>query len=340
MLYKKLLISGLVTSLVACGSQNNVQPTPNISQQNPQIGHENKPAIENTEGQNQSPALNNSKLSSNIATKAGDNTAIYGGISKGQPVNYRVVDTYYPSLAQNFRQRYIILHYTALNLEKSIRALVNNGVSAHYLVNDLDNDEIYQLVDENKRAYHAGISAWRDDKNLNDTSIGIEIVNLGFKTEGGAREFFAFPDFQVKKIASLVKDLADRYNIEPYRILAHSDIAPSRKQDPGPLFPWKQLYTDHQIGMWYNEDEKISMLSNMDYYAFSQKLSSGEMTMSIQQELKKLGYGIEASGQMDEATRKCIEAFQAHFRPEKMNGIWDMECQAILTSLNNRYKGK
>jgi N-acetylmuramoyl-L-alanine amidase len=85
-------------------------------------------------------------------------------------------------------------------------------VSAHYLVNDLDDSEIYQLVDENKRAYHAGISEWRKDVGLNDTSIGIEIVNNGFTEQGGKKTFYPFPDYQVKKVAELVKDLVTLSN--------------------------------------------------------------------------------------------------------------------------------
>src|SRR5690606_35770221 len=138
-----------------------------------------------------------------------------------------------------FRQRYLILHYTALDEEKSVRVLTQQAVSSHYLVNNLGDREIYQLVDENKRAYHAGISAWRNDKSMNDTSIGIEIVNDGYKMDSlNQRQFFPYSEAQFKKIAALTKDIVDRYQIPPTNVLGHSDIAPVRKQDPGPLFPW------------------------------------------------------------------------------------------------------
>lgn len=129
-----------------------------------------------------------------------DNTASYGSIVSAKPAGYKVVKDYFPAIAQNFRQRYLILHYTALPDDKSITVLTQQAVSAHYLVNNTGNNEIYQLVDENKRAYHAGVSAWRVDKNLNDTSIGIEIVNTGYTTDASGKRVFApFDEAQIKK---------------------------------------------------------------------------------------------------------------------------------------------
>ncbi len=133
------------------------------------------------------------------ATK-NDNTVSYGSIVSAKPAGYKVVKTYFPAIAQNFRQRYLILHYTALLDDKSVSVLTQQAVSAHYLVNNTGDNEIYQLVDENKRAYHAGVSSWRNDKNLNDTSIGIEIVNTGYTTDStGKRIFASFSDDQMKK---------------------------------------------------------------------------------------------------------------------------------------------
>lgn len=267
-----------------------------------------------------------------------DNTISYGSIVSANPKGYQVVKTYFPSVGQNFRQKYIILHYTALDNDKSVRVLTEQSVSSHYLVNDSDDKEIYQLVDENKRSYHAGISAWRSDAMLNDTSIGIEIVNTGYVTDAsGAKVFPDFPENQIKKVAALVKDIADRYMIPPTNILGHSDIAPTRKQDPGPKFPWKRLYEDYQVGMWYDDAVMQSFLSQINPETYPLDSATTEFIYNYQLALKKLGYGIDANGRIDDATKKTIEAFQYHFRPEKYDGVMDAESWAILQALNQKY---
>ena len=146
----------------------------------------------------------------NIADSTKNNNTIsYGSIVSAKPKKYTITKTYFPSLGQGFRQRFIILHYTALDNEKSIRVLTQQSVSSHDLVSDLDDHEIFQLVDENKRAYHAGISSWKNSNNLNDSSIGIEIVNTGYVVDSlGKRQFQAFPEHQIEKIAVLVKDIS------------------------------------------------------------------------------------------------------------------------------------
>ena len=239
-----LYLIGLAFLMISCGSQKEVAKTQNLPkpvevkpvvQPKPDIKHE----------------VHGDYFTTNIADPTkNDNTISYGSLVGANPKGYTISRAYFPAVAQNFRQKYVILHYTAIDHDKSVKVLTTQSVSAHYLVNDMDNAEIYQLVDENKRAYHAGISAWRNDSSLNDTSIGIEIVNNGFTEQGGKRTFVPFPDYQVKKVAELVKDLVTRYQILPTNVLAHSDIAPTRKQDPGPLFPWKKLYDEYGIGMW------------------------------------------------------------------------------------------
>lgn len=137
----------------------------------------------------------------NIADSTKNNSTVsYGSIVSAKLKDYKITKTNFPSVSQGFRQRYIILHYTALDNERSIRALTQNSVSSHYLISDLEDNEIYQLVDENKRAYHAGVSQWRNNNNLNDNSIGIEIVNTGFVVDSlGQRQFQVFPEHQIKK---------------------------------------------------------------------------------------------------------------------------------------------
>lgn len=267
-----------------------------------------------------------------------DNTISYGSIVSAKPAGYKVVKTYFPAIGQNFRQKYLILHYTALDDDKSLTVLTQQSVSSHYLVNNLGNNEIYQLVDENKRAYHAGNSSWRSDKMLNDTSIGIEIVNNGYTTDSiGNRVFVAFEEAQIKKVAALAKDIVTRYNIPPTNVLAHSDIAPLRKQDPGPLFPWKRLYEQYQIGMWYDEAVKQNFMSQLVNTNFEINSNTSAMIIKIQAALNQLGYDISPSGTWDTNNRKVVEAFQFHFRPEKFDGIVDAETWAILQALNQKY---
>ena len=154
----------------------------------------------------------------------------------------------YNSVGQNFRQRFIILHYTVSDRERSIDLLTNKDVSSHYLITDRENEPIYYLVDENKRAWHAGVSSWGNFTNLNDNSIGIEIVNKGFILKDGKMEFYRYPSWQIHKTAVLVQDLIKRYEVEPQNILGHSDIAPGRKTDPGPYFDWVKFRSlVHQI---------------------------------------------------------------------------------------------
>jgi len=250
--------------------------------------------------------------------------------------NFKVSTKYYPADSQNFRVRYLILHYTVADFDRSIKILKTKN-SAHYLISDRDNDSIELLVSEENRAWHAGISNWGEDKGLNDTSIGIEIVNNGFKQDGKKMLFYDFPDFQIKKIGELCKDIVNRYKISPTNILAHADIAPGRKQDPGPKFPWKKLYTDYNIGMWYNEEDKTNFEA---VYPIDSIVNSTTFIQNTQKDFKKLGYLIEVSGIWDSQTLKVIQTFQFHFRPQDYEGILDKETWAILQALNKKYRKK
>ncbi|ATL75957.1 N-acetylmuramoyl-L-alanine amidase [Chryseobacterium piperi] len=339
---KTLYIIGLSAFVFSCAPQKNIKKTvykPKTPVTQPKtvvktpVTERPKPQITNDHGVE--------FFTTNIAdVTKNDNTASYGSIVSAKPAGYKVVKTFFPAVAQNFRQKYLILHYTALQDDKSITVLTQQAVSAHYLVNNTGDNEIYQLVDENKRAYHAGISSWRNDKNLNDTSIGIEIVNTGYTTDAtGKRTFASFDNDQVRKVAALAKDIITRYQIQPTNVLAHADIAPTRKQDPGPMFPWKRLYDEYQIGMWYDEAAKQSIfeLAQTD---LMNRYSEPSFIYLVQTALQKFGYGIEASGKWDDATKKTIEAFQYHFRPQNYDGIMDAETWAILQALNQKYSAK
>ncbi|PKF74777.1 N-acetylmuramoyl-L-alanine amidase [Chryseobacterium sp. PMSZPI] len=339
---KTLYIIGLSTIVFSCTSQQNVkkntykpktpvvQPKPVAKTPTPEAP---KPKVISDHGVD--------FFTTNIADPTkNDNTVSYGSIVSAKPAGYKVVKTYFPAVAQNFRQRYLILHYTAIPDDKSITVLTQQAVSAHYLVNNIGDNEIYQLVDENKRSYHAGVSSWRNDKNLNDTSIGIEIVNAGYSTDGTGKRIFApFSDEQIKKVAALAKDIATRYQIPATNVLAHADIAPTRKQDPGPMFPWKKLYDEYQLGMWYDEMTKQNFF-NIAQADFTTRYNDSSFVFLIQTALQKFGYGIEPSGKWDDATKKTIEAFQYHFRPQNYDGIMDAETWAILQALNQKYPVK
>ena len=241
----------------------------------------------------------------------------------------RVDGITYTSKGQNYRQRFIILHYTVSDRERSIDLLTNKDVSSHYLITDKENEPIYYLVDENKRAWHAGVSSWGSFSNLNDNSIGIEIVNKGFIMKNGEMVFSQYPSWQIHKTAVLLLDLIKRYDIEPQNILGHSDIAPQRKQDPGPLLPWKELYKDYGIGMWYEDSDKEK---------YKNAFNEGVTAEDVQKELKKFGYGIIVSKEYDIQTKDVITAFQFHFRQSKYDGVMDAETYAILKAINEKNK--
>ena len=245
---------------------------------------------------------------------------------------------YRSSSSYNQRVRFLILHYTALNFAASTEALSGKsaGVSAHYLVPDPEDStysqkslEIFNLVDEKDRAWHAGVSAWEDRQNLNDCSIGIEIVYEPAERVSGLH-FPCYNAKQIEAVTSLCLNILQRYpDITPTRVLGHSDIAYQRKQDPGPLFPWEKLYQSG-IGAWYDAERKA-------YYAqqFTEKGLPGQLEMIGQ--FKKYGYGVE-----EQITQKnfsaLVRAFQMHFRPAQYTGVLDAETCAILYSLCEKYK--
>ena len=331
-----LYLTTLGILIISCGSQQKTKKNKNtaISTVPKPVVQVKKQEIKDAEGEYYK--VNIADITKN------DNTVSYGSIVSADPAGFKVVKTYFPSIGQNFRQRYVILHYTVLNDEKSISTLTQQAVSAHYLINTLPDKEIYQLVDENKRSYHAGISFWRKDQQMNDTSIGIEIVNMGYTVDStGLRVFTPYPEDQIKKVAALVKDLVKRYNIQPTNVLAHSDIAPTRKQDPGPLFPWKRLYDEYQIGMWYDEPTKQTFLNQiLTTNDIALQYSNPEFVSKVQQQLAQFGYALTVNGVWDKATKQTIEAFQFHFRPTNYSGIMDAETLAILQALIQKYPQK
>ncbi len=239
----------------------------------------------------------------------------------------------YRATAFNERLRFLILHYTAGNFKSSAKTLTGPDVSAHYLISDEGSVKstplikIYQLVDEKKRAWHAGVSHWQGRDNLNDTSIGIEIVNSGFVKDKSKITWFSYPAVQVQEIIHLCKDIIKRYKIDPTCVIGHSDVAPGRKQDPGPLFPWEELY-QKGIGAWPNKEVVADKMNSVDL----------ENIKNIQKDLQSYGYKINLTGQIDQQTTDVIQAFQMHFRPKDFSGKIDRETIAVLHALIQKYK--
>ncbi|WP_137936780.1 N-acetylmuramoyl-L-alanine amidase [Chitinivorax sp. B] len=246
------------------------------------------------------------------------------------------------SASQDSRVRTLVLHYTARPLDTSLEMLTQGQyqVSAHYLVPDQaingDPFTIYQLVPETRRAWHAGVSYWQGDRMINASSIGIEIVNLGFPPEDESlplmqRRWYNYPPAQMHAVARLMADIIARHDIKPHKIVGHADVAPGRKFDPGPLFPWHILFTQYQIGAWPDAEA-------VQHYQTHQSFSGDIRT--LQAKLLAYGYDTPQSGLLDEATRHVIAAFQMHFRPAKYDGEPDVGTVAILDALLEKYVGR
>lgn len=248
--------------------------------------------------------------------------------------NYNISDIYFPANGQDFRQKHLIFHYTALHNDKSYEVLTQQAVSSHYIISDKNDDKIDILVSEDARAWHAGISYWNGRNNLNDSSIGIEIVNQGYTSIDTIMTFFTFKDYQISKVGELAQSIVQRYGIEPVNVLAHSDIAPQRKKDPGPLFPWKLLYEKYNVGAWYDYHTKTEFL---DKYP-KDDINTVRFILELQSEFEKYGYEIQKTGNWDLQTKRVIMAFQMHFRPIDYSGYIDAETWAILKALNKKYR--
>lgn len=245
-------------------------------------------------------------------------TTLLGACASGPPI-----DRTYTAAYQDSRAQFLILHYTALDFPTSLRVLTEQRVSSHYLVRDIP-PTIFQLVDENRRAYHAGLSSWKGQTQLNAASIGIEIVNLGYQTTSQGRVYFDFPEAQIDAVIALVKKIVTEHKIPPERVLAHSDIAPQRKPDPGPRFPWKRLAQAGLI-LWPDAD-----LVAQKKIAYEQQLPD---IAWFQQKLAMHGYATPRNSELDEETVNVVAAFQMKYRPLLFDGIPDAETAAMLEVL-------
>ena len=215
----------------------------------------------------------------------------------------------------------ILLHYTGMESAEAARDWLCNpqsAVSCHYLV-DEDGD-IIQIVDEEQRAWHAGISSWKGVSDINSASIGIEIHNPGHDL--GYRDF---PDAQIEALIALCRDIISRHSILPEDILAHSDVAPMRKIDPGEKFPWAKLHSAG-VGHWV-EAEPIGVGSSL------KAGDGGPEVEELREKLASYGYGAERSGPFDHSLEAVVRAFQRHFRPARIDGVADRSTLLTLERL-------
>lgn len=251
------------------------------------------------------------------------------------------------STNQNSRVAYVVIHATSENFAESVRLLTTRTerpVSSHYLIpaeNDPSYDRrrlrLHQFVDEERRAWHAGVSYWAGATALNDRSIGIEIVNefdCATTPESDIDElqceFLPFEEAQIEMTIELLRGIQQRHpGIDPLDFVAHSDIATMRRSDPGPLFPWKRLY-EEGIGAWYDEDTKARYEAQ-----FNGQLPNVDR---LQAALLRLGYLVEPTGELDKQTRFAVRAMQLRFRAADISGEPDLETVAILWSLNEKYR--
>ncbi|SDU36329.1 N-acetylmuramoyl-L-alanine amidase [Halopseudomonas salegens] len=235
-----------------------------------------------------------------------------------------VIDTRYSAASQDSRVQYVILHYTSSGLDRSLGHLAEGGVSSHYLI-DRQPPTIYRLVDESRRAWHAGESSWQGRSWLNASSIGIELVHYGYHETAHGRLWPDYDPAQIEALVVLLRDILQRHNLGPERVIGHSDVAPQRKVDPGPTFPWQQLaaagvaiWPDTAVVQQWSAHLK-ACLPPIGWY---------------QRALAEVGYPQPVTGELDPATRNVLTAFQMRFRPQRHDGMPDAETAALLAALS------
>lgn len=220
------------------------------------------------------------------------------------------------------RPTILLLHYTGLeSMAKAIDWLTRegSGVSCHYGIDE--DGRITQMVPEDLRAWHAGESAWDGETDVNSASIGIEIHNPGHA--------FGYPDFpkvQIEAVERLSRDIIARHGIRPERVLAHSDVAPARKRDPGEKFPWQTL-SHAGIGHWVAPTPVIGGDEGLGLGHAEPRIAAFQVA------LRRYGYGVEPTGVIDERTELVVTAFQRHFRPERVDGRIDRSTISTLERL-------
>ncbi len=217
----------------------------------------------------------------------------------------------------------LIVHYTGMPTADGARLRLCDAaakVSSHYLIDEAG--QVYRLVAEDRRAWHAGAGGWRGQGDVNSRSIGIELVNPGH--EHGYRPF---PPPQMASFAALARGLLARHPIPAHGVLGHSDVAPTRKTDPGELFDWRGLAADG-IGLW--PDLAAKPAPGQALLAIG---ATGAVVRGLQSKLAEYGYEIALDGLYGSATALVVTAFQRHFRPWRVDGQVDDETLSYLDKL-------
>lgn len=213
----------------------------------------------------------------------------------------------------------LLLHYTGMKSgQDAIDRLRDPDakVSAHYVVDE--DGTVYQLVDEDRRAWHAGVSFWRGAEQINDRCIGIEIVNPGH--EWGYREF---PALQMAAVCDLCLSILSRHPIPPRNVIGHSDVAPDRKEDPGEKFDWPGL-ADNGVGLWPKDVPDLGT---------GGVLADETAMRLVRADLAAIGYRVAAHGAHDKHLATVLRAFQRHWRQEEVNGLADAGTRARLRAV-------
>lgn len=216
----------------------------------------------------------------------------------------------------------VILHYTGMQsgaLAEDWLADPASEVSCHYIVHE--DGRTVQMVREADRAWHAGASFWQGERDINSRSVGIEIVNAGHTFD-----YPDFPDRQIEAVAALCRDICRRHAIRPERVLAHSDVAPGRKIDPGEKFPWRRL---HQAGVGHWAEPEGGRWDGPTL----QHGDKGDAVVRLQARMKQYGFDLETSGWFDARLMIAVTAFQRHFRASLFDGRADPETTARLHAL-------
>ncbi len=224
----------------------------------------------------------------------------------------------------------LVLHYTGMvSAEAALDRLTDAGarVSAHWCVGE--DGTLWRLVPEERRAWHAGVSEWRGRRALNDVSIGIELVNPGH--EHGYRPF---PPAQMDALLDLARAIVARHPIDPRNVVAHADIAPARRQDPGELFDWARL-AEAGIGLWPE--------SAGEPVAEGLTLRQGDRGAAVRRQqarLRAVGYGLVVDGDFGTATAAVVRAFQRHFRQARVDGAIDAGTETALDRVSGLAAGR
>jgi len=238
------------------------------------------------------------------------------------------IDASRSAKGQDSRVLFLILHYTVADFPISMKVLTEHEVSAHYLLSDETPPRIFRLVDESRRAWHSGASAWKGHRMLNANSIGIEIVHPGFKLGPDKEPIYQpFPESQMQALIPLIQDIVKRHEIRPERILGHGEVTPSDKEDPGPTFPWKRL-SDLGITPPWPDAERVAEQRAL----FEAELPSA---LWFQKALAAHGHEIDRTGQFDAQTQRVMMNFQMRYRPANYSGQPDAETAALLHVLTN-----